>query len=940
MTEDHPETVFATWAVKVEAGEDLPFAELLHANQDCAEELRKLHDDWKLFAPLLGRVVPGLIASSEGMSLPPLSVGDEDAPEMPSSELLDRLGIHAPNSGRYRFRSVIGRGGGGIVLKVWDTKLNRPLAMKVVLGRGEAHPTGDTPKVDGRTLSRFVDEARIASQLNHPGIVPVHELGADESGRAFFTMKLVKGEDLSVKLGHVKSGKDGWNQTRALTVILRACEAMAFAHDKGVVHRDLKPANIMVGSYGEVYVMDWGLARVLGEKDHRDIRIKPRPNQSVVDSLRTADRDGAGDSPLLTIDGVPIGTPAYMSPEQAKGDLEAVGVRSDVYAIGAMLYELVAGQMPYVAPGTHVGAYTVVRWVIEGPPKPLTELTERAPAELIAIVDKAMSRDPSGRYSDTRALAEDLRAFLERRVVAAYERGTWAEARKWTQRNRLASTSLALAMLTALASVGVTTKVVTDTAAQAQLDHLARDTDVKLSRLQADLDAAEKAVNFVTLSARDELADLEARAATLWPARPELVPAFESWIADAELLLHGRASDPVRGISAKPSLKEYEARLVTLAVQNPVSTIGALGSHQADRHSGFNGDFDRLLYERMSQIVADLRDFTDDAKGGLYSRGISTNHGWGILRRLESARSIEERSITGTDAKGLWAIAMDSIAASPVYGNLRIAPQFGLLPLAMDAHSGLWTFAHLETGAPPTLDSDGKLVHAQDSGLVLVLAPAHSDGIAIEMGGHGVTKYIPRHPHEASPTCDGAHLPRLVSQYHLTYAQWERCTGHAPSTYDHEPMDPVDHNEESERAAILARFGLTLIPGLNSSEGAGSHLPHSPWTVARPLEICMTCSGKGVGQAVQCSNRCFAGYVRCVQCMGMGNWYTKCTSYGCENGRKRVDSPTNSWVHCGGCLKGSVDLPCSRCDGTGRFQCPASACKKGVRMLPCSSCGR
>jgi hypothetical protein len=237
--EGSAEALFATWAVRVENGESLAFDELLAAHPKHAEELRKLHEDWNLFAPLLGKVIPGLIASSAELRMSPLSAGDEDAPDLPSAELLDRLGIHAPNTGRYRFRAVIGRGGGGVVLKVWDTKLNRPLAMKVVLGRGEDRPTGQTPKVDSRTLTRFVDEARIASQLNHPGIVPVHELGADEAGRAFFTMRLVKGEDLSRIFEHVKTGHDGWNQTRALGVLVKVCEAMAFAHSKGVVHRDL-----------------------------------------------------------------------------------------------------------------------------------------------------------------------------------------------------------------------------------------------------------------------------------------------------------------------------------------------------------------------------------------------------------------------------------------------------------------------------------------------------------------------------------------------------------------------------------------------------------------------------------------------------------------------------------------------------------------------------
>lgn len=450
MGEELAEGIFAAWAVRAEAGEATEFEELVREHPVHADALRRFHDDWKHFAPLLGKVVPGLIASDEGIVVTPLSGSDEDAAAMPSTELLERLGIHAPNTGRYRFRAVLGRGGGGVVLKVWDTKLNRPLAMKLVLGRGEDRPTGMTPKVDSRTLTRFVDEARIASQLNHPGIVPVHELGADESGRAFFTMKLVKGEDLSAIFEHVKTGKDGWNQTRALNVLLRVCEAMAFAHDKGVIHRDLKPANIMVGRYGEVHVMDWGLARVAGEKDKRDIRIKPQASASVVDSVRAADRDVGDESPLFTIDGVPIGTPAYMSPEQARGDIESVGVRSDVYSIGAMLYELIAGQPPYLAPGTRVGPYTIVRWVIEGPPKPLIDLAPRAPAELIAIADKAMERDASLRYASTQDLGSDLRAFLEGRVVKAYETGTWAETRKWVRRNRGIAGSLAAALVIAL----------------------------------------------------------------------------------------------------------------------------------------------------------------------------------------------------------------------------------------------------------------------------------------------------------------------------------------------------------------------------------------------------------------------------------------------------------------------------------------------------------
>jgi WD40 repeat protein/serine/threonine protein kinase len=460
MVDALPELWFAEWAARVEAGEALDCDGLLRAHPAHAEELRRLHDDWKLFAPLLERAVPGLLASSMGLAAGPLSREGEDALEAPSSELLDRLRIHVPDSGRYRFRAVIGRGGGGVVLKVWDTKLDRPLAMKVVLGRGEDRPTGDTPAVDGRSLARFVDEARIASQLDHPGIVPVHELGADETGRAFFTMKLVKGEDLSLVFDHARTGHDGWNQTRALGVLLRVCEAMSYAHAKRVIHRDLKPANVMVGPFGEVYVMDWGLARVIGERDPHDLRIRPPPRSAagVVDSVRHPDGEATPHAPhltpLMTIDGTVVGTPAYMSPEQARGEVEKLSARSDVYSIGSMLYHLLARQSPYENKGENPGPRTpnhaVLARLLQGPPAPLSSLRKDVPAELAAICEKAMARESEDRYADVAELAADLRAFLEHHVVKAYQTGASAEFMKWVSRHRELALASAAALLIAI----------------------------------------------------------------------------------------------------------------------------------------------------------------------------------------------------------------------------------------------------------------------------------------------------------------------------------------------------------------------------------------------------------------------------------------------------------------------------------------------------------
>jgi serine/threonine protein kinase/formylglycine-generating enzyme required for sulfatase activity len=540
-----PEALFAAWAVRAEAGESLSFDEFLEAHAAHAEALLRLHEDWKLFAPLLGKVVPGLIASSS-LHVAPLSGGDEDS-EMPSAELLDRLGIHAPNTGRYRFRAVLGRGGGGVVLKVWDTKLNRPLAMKVVLGRGEDRPTGATPKVDSRTLTRFVDEARIASQLNHPGIVPVHELGADESGRAFFTMKLVKGEDLSKIFEKVKTGEDGLNQTRALGVLLKVCEAMSFAHAKGVIHRDLKPANIMVGRYGEVHVMDWGLARVLAERDHRDLRIRPHntSSASVVDSLRGSGRATSGGSPLVTLDGTVLGTPVYMPPEQARGELDSLGPQSDVYAIGAMLYELLAKRPPFIALGEEVSPYTALLRVIDGSPQSLMEIESRLPAELVAICERAMARQAQSRYQNTSSLAEDLRAYLEHRVVQAHDTGTWAETRKWVQRNKPLATSLAGIVLVLGLALAVSWEF-----------KVRADDQRRVATAETDL--------VLMLWAQNELKDLVEQAETLWPAHPSTLEACTAWLEKAQVLIDGQPSDAALGIRRHPGLHDFEARLVQL----------------------------------------------------------------------------------------------------------------------------------------------------------------------------------------------------------------------------------------------------------------------------------------------------------------------------------------------------------------------------------------
>lgn len=377
----------------------------------------------------------------------PEFTGEDDGPSTaPASGMSTSSNvIHPPGTGRYSHVGEVARGGMGAILEVWDEDLNRPLAMKVILSRegvvGESGP-GEEGEV---RLARFLEEAQVTGRLDHPNIVPVHELGRDEKDGFYFTMRLVKGQDLRRIFELLEDEKEGWTRTRALGVLLKVCEAMAYAHASGVIHRDLKPANIMVGAYGEVYVMDWGLAKVVGTDDGRDIRIKD-PRTVEADPPPSGSSGRPDDSPLITMEGDIIGTPAYMSPEQARGQLDRIDQRSDVYAVGAILYQLLTGRIPYTEPGVGIDGCTVWKSILKGPPPAVHTIARDVPPQLEAICERAMARDPDERYLDMRGMAEDLRAYLEDRVVSAYRTGPWVEFLMWVRRNRALAATIAVAL--------------------------------------------------------------------------------------------------------------------------------------------------------------------------------------------------------------------------------------------------------------------------------------------------------------------------------------------------------------------------------------------------------------------------------------------------------------------------------------------------------------
>jgi eukaryotic-like serine/threonine-protein kinase len=344
--------------------------------------------------------------------------------------LLAELRRSAGAQGRYEPRGEVGRGGMGVVRRVWDASLRRDLAMKVMhLPEGDPGAVADDPGGDTGALRRFLDEAWVTGQLDHPGIVPVHELGVDDAGRVYFTMKLVKGTTLRTILDQLHAGQGGWTLNRVVGVIQRVCEAVAYAHSKRVIHRDIKPPNIMVGRYGETYLMDWGLARLLGEP-HAAEGASGLPAATLADAAHAAaghddtaaghddtaaghDDAAAEAAPDSWLFETLQGTPIYMSPEQALGDIAHVDERSDIYSLGALLYHLLTGRMPYVEPGDTPMPFEVLMRLRREPPRRVAELAPDAPPTLVAICDRAMARSIDERYATASEMALALQDYLE-----------------------------------------------------------------------------------------------------------------------------------------------------------------------------------------------------------------------------------------------------------------------------------------------------------------------------------------------------------------------------------------------------------------------------------------------------------------------------------------------------------------------------------------------
>jgi serine/threonine-protein kinase len=331
-------------------------------------------------------------------SLDPGGMLDDGSPlDLQSISLSDDAGAATgePIDGRYRHLDLLGEGGMGTVFLCKDTRVGREVALKVIKAGGQER---------ARQL-KFVREAQVQGQLEHPAILPVYDLGSDQDGRLYLSMKRVKGRSLTEVLHGIKEGDRDicrhFTRRRLLAAFADVCLAVDFAHSKGVVHRDLKPDNIMLGDFGEVYLLDWGLAKVT---DEPDLAMAGEPGD--LPSLDVVNTDE-------TVEGALRGTPGYMAPEQVRGEQGRISVRTDVYTLGAILFEIVALE-PLITRNRVEPMAVLMRTVKGVDARPSVRAPDQdVPPELDKICVRACRVEPEERYPSVRNMFEDLERYLE-----------------------------------------------------------------------------------------------------------------------------------------------------------------------------------------------------------------------------------------------------------------------------------------------------------------------------------------------------------------------------------------------------------------------------------------------------------------------------------------------------------------------------------------------
>ncbi len=514
----------------------------------------------------------------------------------------------SPARERYAVGEEIARGGTGLVSRAHDRQLEREVAIKSLLDPSAHHEL------------RFAREARVTARLQHPSIVPIYDIGRLVDGQPYYAMKLVSGRTLDEAIRGARTLEE---RLALLPALIGVADAIAYAHAQHVIHRDLKPHNVVLGPFGESLVIDWGLAKQLDAPSITEEHVG----------------EAESDDPALTVEGAVLGTPTYMPPEQARGT--AVDERADVYALGAMLYHLLAGRPPYRGPSSRA----VLVEVLEGPPPPLVELVPAVPADLVAIVDKAMARAPHDRYADAQQLVVDLRRFQTGQLVGAHHYTPWSHLRRFVRRH--AAAVVVALVLGATLLVGATVAVLQIIERNQIADEQRKAAEAARGLADAQRDAAEELAGFM-------LDDLRTRLEPI-----------------------GRL-DLLRGVGDR--------------VQTYYAALGAAGIAQDQAGERRRGQALALVGE--AELDAGQLDEALETLTQVHAIAVALGDLALVARASERIALVHRRLGARAQAKA-WLVA--AIAAAEDAGELEIASRAQLMLASVLGDEGNWEDAYVES---------------------------------------------------------------------------------------------------------------------------------------------------------------------------------------------------------------------------------------------------